>query len=77
MKNKIEPLINELIEAGIVWKCDRETAINRLAEGKSWSTGIKDDKAVWAKAGAIAESHGFEAEVDDSASSVDFILRPL
>lgn len=77
MKNKIETLINKLIEAGIVWKGDRETAINRLAEGKSWSTGIKDDKDIWATAEAIAESHGFASEVDDSASSVDFILRPL
>ena len=76
MKNKIAKLINELIEAGIVLEGDRDTATNSLEAGKSWSTGIEDDKGVWATAEAIAESHGFAAEVDDSASSVDFIIRP-
>ena len=76
MKNKIAKLISELIEAGIVWEGDRDTAVNSLAAGKSWSTGIKADKDVWANAEAIAESHGCASEVDDSASSVDFILRP-
>jgi hypothetical protein len=73
----ISAMVNDLVGAGIVWHGDSETAIRTLCEGKSWSTGIKDDGHIWDQAIWIAESHGFSADVDDSASSIDFVIRPL
>ena len=73
----ISAMVDDLVRAGIVWRGDRETAIRTLFDGKSWSTGIEDDWNLWDQAIEIAESHGFSADVDDSASSIDFVIRPL
>lgn len=73
---KLEKMIDALIEADVVWHNDRDHAISNLTSGQTWSTGIKDDEALWEEAIEIAEEHGFVAEVDDSASSIDFILHP-
>ncbi len=74
---KISAMVADLVEAGIVWRGDRETAIRTLFDGKSWSTGIEGDWNLWDQAIEIAESHGFVAHVDDSASSIDFVICPL